>query len=121
MFRLVAMCCAITAFTFEAARPAAAAVGDTIAYDTVDAIEVFGPQIRVTGIISGQGSPTTAQYTVLGSRTASNDSEPTDVAASRCDRLALLAMSKPGKFQFAVFVRSITPPGVSCKLIVRTP
>src|SRR5712672_2848201 len=91
MFRLVAMCCVIAAFTFEAPRPAAAAAGDTTTYDTVDAIEVQADQIKVTGIISGQGDPTTRLYKIVSSPTAVSGAEPTDVAASRCDRLALLA------------------------------
>ncbi|HEX3763701.1 MAG TPA: hypothetical protein VHW23_33620 [Kofleriaceae bacterium] len=123
MFRLVAMCCAVAAITFGSLpRAEAVAIGDTFAYDTVDAIEVFGPQIRVTGILSGQSSPSTTLYTVVNSTTGSNISEPTDVAASRCDRLALLAMTKPGKYQFAVVAMStFAPLHVSCKLIVRTP
>ena len=121
MFRLVAMCCAIAAFTFEAPRPAAAAAGDTTTYDTVDAIEVQADQIKVTGIISGQGDPTTRLYKIVSSPTAVSGAEPTDVAASRCDRLALLAMSKPGKFQFAVVQIVDFSPRYSCKLIVRTP
>jgi hypothetical protein len=54
------MCCAIAALTFEAPLPAMAAmaaIGATITYDTVDAVEVLTDQIRVTGIISGQDAP----------------------------------------------------------------
>lgn len=106
MFRLVAMCCAIVAVMVGGPLPAMAATSDTTTYD---AVEVVSSVITVTGIISGQGAPTTTTYTVLGGTES----------AARCDRLALLAMAKPGKFQFAV----VTQFGdeVSCKLIVRTP
>jgi len=121
MFRLVAMCCAIAAFTFEAALPAGAAVGDTTTYDTIDAIEVLADQIKVTGIISGQGAPNTTLYRIASSPTDFSGGGPTDVAASRCDRLALLAISKPGKYQFATVQVVESSPRYSCKLIVRAP
>lgn len=119
MLRLVAMCCAIAAFTFGRLPPAVAALGDTTTYDTVDAVEVLDDQIRVTGIISGQAVPSTVLYKIRSSSTSSGG--PTDTAASRCDRLALLAMSKPGKFQFAVVLELVNPTAFGCKLIVRTP
>lgn len=65
MFRLVAMCCAIAAFTFGGLPPAVAAFGDTTTYDTVDAVEVLADQIRVAGIISGQRAPSTTLYTIV--------------------------------------------------------
>jgi hypothetical protein len=119
MFRLVAMCCAIATFTFAAPRPAAAAVGDTTTYDTVDAVEVMADQIRVTGIISGQAAPSTQLYRIVSSPPSGGGF--TDTAASRCDRLALLAISKPGKYQFATVQVVDFSPRFSCKLIVRTP
>jgi hypothetical protein len=83
-------------------------------YDTVDAIEVSGSTIVVTGIISGQTTPTRLLYSIQDA------SGTTGTAAARCDRLALLAMSKPGKFQFAtVDLHSFGK--FSCRLIVRTP
>lgn len=112
MFRLVAMCSAIVALTFET-LPASAAIGDTTTYDTVDAFEVFGSQIKVTGIISGHDAPSTALYTPFIPTGSTSD------IAARCDRLALVAMSRPGKFQFAVM--EVASLRFSCKLIVRTP
>ncbi|HEY0987478.1 MAG TPA: hypothetical protein VGD80_10525 [Kofleriaceae bacterium] len=99
----------------ESAR---AAQGDVTAYDTVDAIEVQASTITVTGIIAGQGAPSTTRYSILS--TGSSTSSSTDVGAARCDRLALLAMSKPGKFQFAVIDLGFSSR-FSCKLIARTP
>jgi hypothetical protein len=110
MFRLAMMCCAIAAFTVAGPLPAMAAFGDTTSYATIDAIEVVASNITVTGIISGQGTPTTTTYPVTGGTES----------AARCDRLALLAMAKPGKYQFAVVDQGLGGE-VSCKLIVRTP
>lgn len=118
MFRLVTICVAIVGFTFGMLPPAMGA-GNTITYDTVDAVEVVANRITVTGIISGQGTPSTNSYSILSS---SSPNTGADVAASRCDRLALLAMSKPGKFQFAVtFIGTGGSGNYSCTLIVRTP
>jgi hypothetical protein len=84
-----------------------------VVYDTVDAVETgSNSSIVVTGVIAGQGTPTTTFYS-LGSSSAGG----VDPAA-RCDRLALLAMSKPGKFQLVMVQHS---PQVACKLVVRTP
>lgn len=115
MFRLLAMCGAIVGFTFGV-LPSAMGAANTITHDTVDVVEVLSNRITVTGSISGQGTPSTTQYTIFSS---SSPNTATDVAASRCDRLALLAMSKPGKFQFAV--TPIGFSGYSCTLIVRAP
>lgn len=94
--------------------PAAAAPlpGISAVYDSVDAVEVSGSQITVTGIVAGDPAPTERIYTI------SDFSQQTG-AAARCDRLALLAMTKPGKFQFATVRGQFS--SFSCKLIVRTP
>jgi hypothetical protein len=109
MIRHLITCIAIAALAMIAPESARAAPGDVTAYDTVDAIEAIGNDIIVTGIIAGQGAPTTTQYNIF----------QTEVTASRCDRFALLAMSKPGKFRFAVIEGAFDR--FSCKLILRTP
>jgi hypothetical protein len=119
MTRSLAACLVIAAFSLGSPPPARAAIGDTTTYDTVDAIEAVGAQIKVTGIVAGQDVPTTKLYSVVNSSPTANGLGSTDVAASRCDRFALLAAAKPGKFQFAM-VESQTNR-FSCKLIVRTP
>src|SRR5687768_15681500 len=108
MIRHLITCLTIAALTMIAPESARADLGDVTAYDTVDAIEVTSNDIVVTGIIAGQGAPSTTRYDFF-----------TEVGASRCDRLALLAMSKPGKFQFAVV--ELDFERFSCKLILRTP
>lgn len=123
MTRHLVTCLAIITLAFVSPTPAAAATtaNSSAVYDTVDAIEVspsdnFGiPSITVTGIISGQSAPSELRYPI----SIPSSGIITDEAA-RCDRFALLAMSKPGKFQLAMI---ISPFGDSfnCKLIVRTP
>jgi hypothetical protein len=116
MTRHLVTCLAFTALLFVSPTPAAAATfaNDSAVYDTVDAIEVLKESstiadgIKVTGIISGQSAPSELSYVIAG---------PTDHPA-RCERLALLAMSKPGKFQLALLR---VDGGFTCKLIVRTP
>jgi hypothetical protein len=75
-------------------------LGSAAVYDTVDSIGVWGRRITVTGIISGQAAPSTFQYPIF--EESGGASGTLSDAANRCDRLALLAMSKPGKFQFAM-------------------
>lgn len=86
-------------------------------YDTVDAVEVFGSQIAVTGIIAGQSSQSVFSY-IINDGTGSST---TPEGANRCDRLALLAMAKPGKYQFATVRVGPFGSTFSCKLTVRTP
>jgi len=110
MARYIVACLVISAFIAAVTAPASA--GTVINYDTVDAIETNGSQaVRVTGVIAGQGVSSTTVYSLAG--VGSN----TDVAA-RCERFAMLAMSKPGKFQFAVVNVDF---GHECKLIARNP
>ena len=86
-------------------------------YDTVDAVEVQGNKINITGIIAGDSTPSEFSYLIFDGSSASSTPE----GANRCDRLALLAVAKPGKYQFA----TTRTPGFGvrfgCKLIVRTP
>jgi hypothetical protein len=107
------------ALCFLSSQPARAAFGDVTLYDAVDAINVAGTNIVVTGIISGQSGASTTRYSI---RTTSSSSTSTGSdTAARCDRLALLAMSKPGKFQFGMVDDNGFASVFTCKLIVRTP
>ena len=88
-----------------------------VSYDTVEAVQAStigsNVAIQISGIVSGESTPTTTTYFVRPSTSG------TDLG-SRCDRMALLAMSKPGKFQLVL----VGPGGSSfsnCKLVLRTP
>jgi len=122
MTRHLVTCLAIIALSFISPTPAAAAdvARSSAVYDTVDAVEIGAGSpslIVVTGIISGQSAPTELIYSIINSSNSSID------GPARCDRLALLAMAKPGKFQFALnFIAQGTFENMfSCKLIARTP
>jgi hypothetical protein len=110
---------AIAALAFVSSTPAAAEppIGNPAVYDTVDGIVVWGFRIIVTGIISGQSAQSTFVYLLFDEASSSGFASDT---ANRCDRLALLAMSKPGRFQFAV---AHVPGSVlfRCGLTVRAP
>jgi hypothetical protein len=101
-------------FSVVSASPASAAPQVATAsaiYDSVDAVEVRDIFIIVTGVIAGQSHPSELQYRIY---TSNDPSSP-----SRCDRIALLALAKPGKYQFATVFDGTRY--FSCKLIVRTP
>jgi len=119
MTRHLVTCLAIIALSFVSPTPAAAAATvatSSAVYDTVDAVELLdGTLITVTGVISGQSARSESIYQIF--------SIPNSDGPARCDRLALLAMTKPGKFQFALNYNSTGAfEGMfNCKLIVRTP
>ena len=88
-----------------------------VAYDTVDAVQTStvgsNAAIQISGIVSGDSTPTTTTFILRPSSSGTDQ-------ANRCDRMALLAMSKPGKFQFVL----VGPGGSTfsnCKVILRTP
>jgi hypothetical protein len=99
-----------------ALTPAAVAMADFPptgqVYDTVDAIQSSPSLITVTGIVAGQSAPTTSSYVVA----TGGVGDP----IARCDRFALLAISKPGKFRFAT-VSSASGNHFDCQLITRAP
>jgi hypothetical protein len=117
MTRRVPGCLVALALSFAPAASFAnptPAPGNAI-YETVDAVQVSPTRIVITGIIVGQSTQSEFIYVI------NNDfSTTTSEVASRCDRLALLAMAKPGKYQFAM-VTPLSGSFFSCKLIVRTP
>lgn len=111
MPRLTAVALVLAALV--AAPRVAAAETVFAAYDTIDAYDVRpNGGIRITGILAGASAPTTTLYNVGSSSTTTDNS-------MRCDRLALLAMTKPGKFQFFLIEDGFGP--LSCRLKLRTP
>jgi len=86
-------------------------------YDIVDAVEVQGNRINITGIIAGESAPSEFSYAIFDGSASGTTPE----GANRCDRLALLTIAKPGKYQFAITRTPNLSSRMSCKLIVRTP
>jgi hypothetical protein len=85
--------------------PAASAAADVV-FATVDAIELpASPNLRITGIVEGSTVPTTDYYRL-------NNLE-------RCERFAMLAMSKPGKYRLTLVYMGSSY--YNCKLSLRAP
>ena len=128
MLRRLAPVLAIATLATLAPTSARGAVGTVTAFDTVDAIEatltssdsVRPIGIKVTGIIVGNSSPSTMSVKLTNSTIANASGTGGVDPVARCDRMAMLAMSKPGKFQFALVETEMTQV-FTCKLIVRTP
>jgi hypothetical protein len=120
MHRL-ALCLVVITSTLAAPRPAVAAVADN--YDTIDFAEVnprdssFGssPTLTLQGILAGTSAPVTKTYFFNNS----GNTEGVDTAL-QCQRLALLVMSKPGKFQFGIGRPGSGSAG-SCRITRVTP
>jgi hypothetical protein len=72
-------------------------------YDSIDAVSVQPNGLKIDGVLHGASASTSKVYFGFDTTTA-----------GRCDRLALLVMTKPGKYQFAII-------GEVCQLILRTP
>jgi hypothetical protein len=119
LFRGLAILAATLATSLVAPTPVIAAPADgPHVYDTVDAVQSGSSdrQITITGIITGQSTATTMTYQLRGNVSTN----ATEDMTARCDRFALLAMAKPGKYQFAT-IRLSSSPVYDCKLTVRTP
>jgi hypothetical protein len=116
---------AIASMIFLAPRPAAAGTITTTVFDTVDSVEGYhagyaGYSLTVKGIPASGTTPTTSTFHFdmgLDSRDAA--------LVERCERFAVLVMSKPGKYQLSITWEYNTSDGYKynrgCKLILRTP
>ncbi|WP_242339853.1 MULTISPECIES: hypothetical protein [unclassified Anaeromyxobacter] len=78
----------------------------------VDAVEIRSTTIKVTGVVDGESAPQTVTMTL------SSSSGVDSVAA--CERLALLAMTRPGQFLFEIQGSTTYNLNV-CKLARATP
>jgi hypothetical protein len=116
----------ITSLAFGAPRPVAADTSIQVVFDTVDSVEIQNRDVCngcalqafviVRGIFAGGSVPSTRTF---------NFGNNTDMA-TRCEHLAVIAMSKPGKFQFGIGSDSTSTGGGNsghgdCKLILVTP
>ncbi|RKI75039.1 hypothetical protein D7X55_01000 [Corallococcus sp. AB049A] len=93
-FRALALLATLTLAPASAlAEPEYAQVGVNYVFTTVDAYSTVGATLIVTGTLVGESNARTIQFSVGGD----------EVEASRCDRLALLTMTRPGRFHFSWF------------------
>jgi len=115
MHRL-ALCLVFVALTLTAPRPAAAAVTDF--YDTIDLAEVtqrdfsHNATLTVRGILAGTSAPVTRTYAFSDTGATGTDG----ITAMHCQRLALLVMSKPGKFQFGIGLPTVSGFATGCRI-----
>ncbi|HZH77006.1 MAG TPA: hypothetical protein VEY88_13320 [Archangium sp.] len=122
--------------TLVSPAPASAETTATHVFESVESYNILGDSssagveyIELTGVIQGEGAPRTVRLT-YAPKTASGTG--TDLTSSkrtfeRCERLALLAMSKPGQYLLAMRQERIGTGGygttyhIGCKLTVRVP
>lgn len=112
-----AVCLAIALLTLAASRPTVASSFTTV-FDTVDTVEVnvdgSNAILVIQGIPAGASTPITRSFNF-----GSISSVAGLPSASRCERLALAVISKPGKYQLAFGTSTNGVP--ACKLILVTP
>jgi hypothetical protein len=106
---LIALALALATTTLSAAPVAHADPPSTTVFDAVDMVQGESSRLTVTGLVAGQ--PTTKAWLIYGS---SGD------GALRCERMALLAMSKPGKYTFSVIQGTSIEP-TRCQLALTNP
>ena len=105
-----ALLAAFAAVTLSSSPPAHADASDVHVYATVDAVETSNRNFTITGIRVGDSAATTQTF----------DAGSSDYgAAERCERFAVLAMSKPGKYELTVTTNGSW--GANCKLALRAP
>lgn len=113
---LLAVAMAVLAFTATAARALTAApYGSTTTFVTVDAVQVDYSYLTVSGIRQGDGAASDWRFTFY---IPSSPTEPGRAVAQiqSCERMALLAMAKPGQYLLEVVMPASSYGEPSCKL-----
>ncbi|HET9449706.1 MAG TPA: hypothetical protein VFO83_02435, partial [Aggregicoccus sp.] len=92
--------CAVLALSLLLPLGAAHAAPVTYVFATVDryVIDWHTSRIDVRGVLQGESAPSTVSLQFYYSPSGGN--EPSD----RCEKLALLSMSSPGRYQFELSV-----------------
>jgi hypothetical protein len=123
MLHRLAICVILICSSLATPRSAVAGeVAIQAVFDTVDFVEIKNQDgcsscvsqsiVIVRGIAAGASAPITVSF---------NFGTNADMA-TRCERLGVLAMSKPGKFQFSIGADTFNPQGHGhCKLLAVTP
>jgi hypothetical protein len=117
--RLVA-CFVIATLMFAAPRRSAADATIQFVFNTVDSVEIknqvaclgcpLHALVIVTGVPSSSGTPITRSF----------DFGTNLDMATRCEHLAVIAMSKPGKYQLGIGSDTDSGGHGDCKLILVT-
>ncbi|QAT88164.1 hypothetical protein EJ065_6638 [Corallococcus coralloides] len=94
-FRILALLAALTLAPASAfAEPEDATYGVAYVFTSVDSYTTGTNHFVVTGVLQGESAPRTIRF---GAYTSGFPD------AERCDRLALLTMTRPGRFHFSYF------------------
>ncbi len=113
--------------------PASAETTATYVFEAVESYNIIGgtsstwDQLEVTGIIQGESAPRTVKltYEAKYSGTAGTDYTSSKRTFERCERLALLALSKPGQYLLEMRQERDSPSNstyyIGCKLTRRVP
>jgi hypothetical protein len=117
----LAFCLVVSSLAVAAPRSVAADAGIQFVFNTVDSVEILdhdfcsGCAVRVVvtvkGILAGGSVPTIRTF----------DFSLNVASATRCEHLAVIAMSKPGKYQFGIGAQGDSQGHGDCKLILVTP
>jgi hypothetical protein len=116
---LVAFALVLPVVMFAAPRRSAADASIQAVFSTVDAVEIRHAgcdsctpheEVAITGIVSGSSVPSTTVF---------NFGQASDIAA-RCERIAMLVMSKPGKYHLGIGAELGSGGRGDCKLMLVT-
>jgi len=89
---------------------------ETFVFETVDSYELLSgaSQLNITGILQGEAAPRTISIPPATNNTVSYEGR-----VRACERMALMAMSKPGQYFFELRRYSNFQPVHGCKLTRR--
>jgi hypothetical protein len=117
--------------TLVSPAPASAETTATYVFESVESYNIVGDttgldQVEVTGVIQGESARSTVKlsYTVTyGSTSSGTDYTSAKRTFDRCERLVLLALSKPGLYQLEMRQErdSFSVQYIGCKLTRRVP
>jgi hypothetical protein len=95
MNRLVVGALLVAAALQVSSRASAQIVPESVTFTAVDAVKTENTRVHVTGIVEGEVDPRTVTVYFATSTSAYSSQES-------CERLALLAMAKPGQYRLTI-------------------
>jgi hypothetical protein len=102
---------AALAFATPAGGQIVPVVTTGVTFATVDSVYAYASTLRITGIIQGESSPAEREVTFYSGDTAAAVTQ-----AASCQRLALLAMERPGAYLFKLWKEYSGSGYYSCRL-----
>jgi hypothetical protein len=100
------------AFAAPAGGQVATVVTTAVTFVTVDSVFAYASTLRITGIVQGESSPTEHEVTFL----SASDTAASMTQAASCQRLALLAMERPGAYLYKLRKEYPSSGYYSCRL-----